>query len=155
MLIGRSLEEHYLLIGDSVGKGVLLIANCFMMGNFFPEREMDRPVPEFAFLGSFLIPLAGSALHFIVALICFWPEVAARIWIDRILMGGVVIVSMGYVLGITDFLMYAKHMAELVGWDEIDLYRILLAEAVGVTMVTVMWRWGLRLESWDWGERDE
>lgn len=149
-VIGKSLEDHYLLAVDAFGKGCVLLVNCFMVMNLFPDFR-NGLVPTYASACAFWLPLFGVILHWLAGTLTLWPHVAARIRIDRILLVIAVILAMGYVLSVTDYFMYENALKKELGWEQADLYRFVMAESAGLTMVAIMYAWGAKLARWDWG----
>ena len=123
--------------------------------NLFPAWQEDRPYPERAFFGAMILPLIGWAIHWAGGFVTFWPHLAARLRIDKVLMVTGVLLAMGYVLSVVDYFMYEKALKEQLGWEQVDLYRFMMAEIAGLTMVAIMFAWVVKVERWTWGDGGE
>lgn len=144
-LIVNEFVGSIILMADTFGKSLLLLVNCFMIMNVIPVPESGGPVPAWALLGAFWVPLAGSALYFIACLLMLNVRWAEILRMEHILKGITVIILMGYVGSISNYAVFEF-------FHQTEMYRFIMALIASGTMCGILYAWGLKLERWTWGE---
>lgn len=144
-LIVNECDGPIILMADTFGNSLLLLVNCFMIMNIIPDPESGGPVPVYALLGAFWVPLAGSVLYFIACLLMFNVRWAVILRMEHILKGITVIIMMGYAGSIASYVVF-----EFV--HQTEMYRFIMALIASGTMCGILYAWGSKLDGWTWGD---